>query len=259
MISTHELDRLEGATVYDSDGDKVGTVEQIYLDDETGTPSWVTVNTGFFGTSESFVPLQKADFTGEELRVGYDKETIKDAPRMGADQHLERTEEDELYRYYGLSAPGAETAPADETVTPTQAPVEPTATDTIGDESAVTRSEERLEVGKERVQTGAARLRKYTTTETESIDVPVTKERLVVERTPASGTAAAGGIAEEGDQVEEVTLSEERVQVAKETVPVEEVRIGKETVTEHQQVDEQVRKEHIEVEGDVDPTPPGDR
>jgi uncharacterized protein (TIGR02271 family) len=260
MISTHELDRLEGATVYDSDGDKVGTVEQIYLDDETGTPSWVTVNTGLFGTSESFVPLQKADFTGQELRVGYDKETIKDAPRIeDADRHLERTEEDALYRYYGLSAPGAETAYADETGTPTQAPVEPTATGTVGDESAVTRSEERLEVGKERVQTGAARLRKYTTTETESVDVPVTKEKLVVERSPASGTAAAGGIVEEGEQVEEVTLSEERVRVEKETVPVEEVRIGKETVTEHQQVDEQVRKEHVEVEGDVDTTLPEER
>src|SRR5688500_10602832 len=132
MISTHELERLEGVTVYDSDGDKVGTVEQIYLDDETGTPSWVTVNTGLFGTSESFVPLQKADFTGEELRVGYDKDTIKDAPRMDADRHLERTEEDELYRYYGLSAPSAESAYAGETGPITQAPVEPTATGIVG-------------------------------------------------------------------------------------------------------------------------------
>ena len=258
MISTHELDRLEGATVYDSDGDKVGTVEQIYLDDETGAPSWVTVNTGLFGTSESFVPLQQADFTGEGLRVGYDKETIKDAPRMEADRHLEPAEEDELYRYYGLSAPGGQTGLA-ETGTPAGSPTTPPTTRTAGDESAMTVSEERLEVGKERVQTGAVRLRKYTTTETESIEVPVTKEKLVVERSPASGTTGTDGIVDEGEQVEEITLTEERVRVEKETVPVEQVRIGKETITEHQQVEEQVRKERVEVEGDVDPTVRRDR
>ena len=269
MISTHELDRLEGATVYDSDGDKVGKVEQIYLDDETGTPSWVTVNTGLFGSSESFVPLQQAELTGEDLRVGFDKETIKDAPRMDADRHLDRDEEDGLYRYYGLTAPSGHSGyPGDagdaagaQTGTTTGAPLGAPAdtTETRTDDSGMTLSEERLDVGKERVQSGTARLRKYTTTEQQSVEVPVTKEKLVVERNPAGGTPTSGGILDEGEQVEEVTLSEERVHVQKESVPVEEVRIGKETVTEHQQVDEQVRKEHVDVEGDVDTGLRGDR
>lgn len=249
MLNTQDLERINGATVYDADGDKVGSVDQVYLDDQSETPTWVTVTTGMFGTSQSFIPLERASLDGNDLRVGYDKATIKGAPRIDADQHLERSEEDELYRYYGLSSSSGQAGDAGqgfvETTGQQHAP-------TTGDETAMTASEERLEVGKERVHTGTARLRKYTTTETESVEVPVTKEKLSVERTPASGTATPGGLGDTAEQVEEVTLSEERVRVEKETVPVEEVRIGKETVTEHEQVTDEVRKEHVEVEGDVD-------
>jgi len=115
----------------------------------------------------------------------------------------------------------------------------------------MTVSEERLEVGTEIHEAGRARLRKYTTTETETVTVPVTKERLVVERNPVVGDRAAAPITET-DTVEEVTLREERAIVDKEVVPVEEVRIGKEQVTVQEEVVAEVRKEHVEVEGATD-------
>jgi len=262
MISNTEIDRIEGATAYDNSGDKVGKIGQLYLDDETGQPSWITVSTGFFGTSETFVPLEGANFDGNDVRLSYDKDRIKNAPRVDADQHLDHTQEEELYRYYGLQSGsyGTETTGyADttgttgttDTTTGYDRGVETTGTTgTTAGDNAVRLSEERLEVGKESVTTGRARLRKYVTTETETVDVPVQKEKLVVERTPVSGTTAAGPITDTGEQVEEITLREERAVVDKETVATEEVRVGKEAVTETQQVTEQVRKEHADIDLD---------
>jgi uncharacterized protein (TIGR02271 family) len=246
MISSNDITRIESSTVYDNDGDKVGKVGQIYLDDHSGDPSWITVSTGFFGTSETFVPVEGARFDGDDLHVAYDKDKIKGAPHMEVDQHLSETEEAELYRYYGLQYGGADyqTGTADVTADHTHTDT----TRTTGD-AAMTVSEERLEVGKESREAGRARLRKYTTTETETVNVPVTKEKLVVERNPVSGEHTSAGPISDTDDVEEITLREERAVVDKETVPVEEVRVGKEQVTEHESVTADVRKEHVDVDG----------
>ncbi|MFL6065334.1 MAG: YsnF/AvaK domain-containing protein [Friedmanniella sp.] len=89
-----------------SDG-KVGSIGQIYLDDATGEPSWITVKTGLFGTSESFVPLQNANVQGDDVVVSYAKDKIKDAPRVDPDGSLSPEEEDRLYDYYGLGTGSA--------------------------------------------------------------------------------------------------------------------------------------------------------
>lgn len=112
----------------------------------------------------------------------------------------------------------------------------------------MTASEERLNVDKEQVETGRARLRTYTTEEEQTVTVPVTKEKVLVERTPADGRT--GGTIDADDQVDEVVTREERPVVTKETVDVEEVRLGKERVTENETVTDTVRKEHVEVDGD---------
>lgn len=253
MISSNEIDRIQGSTVYDNSGDKVGKVGQIFLDDHSNEPSWITVATGFFGSSETFVPIEGARFDGDDLHVAYDKDKIKGAPNMEVDQHLSETEEAELYRYYGLQWGGAG-HDTGTTTDHTHTEHANTGTDTsraTGDAS-MTLNEERAVVGKESQEAGRARLRKYTTTETETVDVPITKEKLVVERNPVSGEHATAGAISDTDQVEEVTLREERAVVDKETVAVEEVRVGKEQVTEHEQVSAEVRKEHVDIDGDVD-------
>ena len=88
--------------VVGSDGEKIGTVDEVYLDTTTGEPEWLSVNTGLFGMKSSFVPLQGAQPSGEEVRVAYTKEEVKDAPGIKPDEELSDSEERELWGYYGL-------------------------------------------------------------------------------------------------------------------------------------------------------------
>lgn len=102
MLSVDDVLAARSGKAYDNDGDKVGSVGEVYLDDQTGQPAWVTVNTGLFGTSESFVPLEGARVEGDDLHLPYSKAKIKDAPRQDADKHLDVEQEEALYHYYGL-------------------------------------------------------------------------------------------------------------------------------------------------------------
>ncbi|MFE7355227.1 DUF2382 domain-containing protein [Streptomyces sp. NPDC057543] len=94
---------LDGLTVYDTAGEKIGSVGRVYVDDNTGRPDWITVKTGLFGMKESFVPLAGARRVGSDLHITHPKERVKEAPRVDADAHLSVTEEEELYRHYGLA------------------------------------------------------------------------------------------------------------------------------------------------------------
>ena len=100
MNHDHDIDALQRADVIDSTGDKVGGVGQVYLDDATGEPSFVTVKTGLFGSNESFVPVRGAQVSGEEIRVPYTKDVIKDAPNISEDGHLEPDQEAQIHEYY---------------------------------------------------------------------------------------------------------------------------------------------------------------
>lgn len=248
-----------GSTLYTQDGDKIGKVGQVYLDDQTQEPEWATVNTGFFGSNESFVPLAEADFKGDELRVPYSKDQIKNAPNVSVEQgHLPQDEEAALYRHYGLqysewqSDSGLPSGTADTGYTTGQS-YGTEGRDTSGPttDDAMTRSEERLRVGTERQAVGRARLRKYVVTENVQQTVPVTREEVRVEREPitdANRDAALSG-PDISEEEHEVTLTEERPVVQKETVPVERVRLAKEQVTGEEVVSDQVRREVIETEG----------
>ncbi|HET9873276.1 MAG TPA: PRC and DUF2382 domain-containing protein [Propionibacteriaceae bacterium] len=285
MVSKEQAQTLAAAkgNVLTSAGDKVGGIGQIYVDDTTGDPTWVTVKTGLFGTSESFVPLQGADIDGDDVRVGYDKDTIKDAPRVDADGNISPEEEDRLYSYYGLGGGGVGDGFSDRdgdssgyrdvstAGTAGVGVVDGTRSDdydgdasvegrrTVGHDTsgpttddAMTRSEERLNVGTQKRESGRARLRKYVVTENVTHTVPVSREEVRIEREPI--TDANRGAAESGpaisDEEHEVVLHEERPVVEKEAVPVERVRLDKETVTDHATVSEDVRKEQIDMDGD---------
>jgi uncharacterized protein (TIGR02271 family) len=243
-----------GRTMADPAGDKLGTIDAIYLDDETGQPEWATVTSGMFSAKVAFVPLAQAQDTGDSIRVPYDKQQVKDAPVMQADGSLSQDDEAQLYRHYGLeysehrSDSGLPAGTADDT-----------RDDTVGrdvsgptTDDAMTRSEEELRVGTQTRERGRARLRKYVTTETQQVTVPVSREEVRVEREPitdANLDAATSGPAI-SEEEHEVTLREEEVVVDKRAVPKERVRLDTETVTEERQVAEDVRKEQIEVDGD---------
>ena len=239
----------QGRTMVDPAGDKLGTIDAIYLDDETGQPEWALVYTGLFTAKTTFVPLAQAQDTGDSVQVPYDKQQVTDAPSMEADGQLSQDEEAELYRHYGLDysehrSDSGLPAGTDDTV----------GRDTSGPttDQAMTRSEEELRVGTETRERGRARLRKYVTTETQQVTVPVQREEVRVEREPitdANLDAATSGPAI-SEEEHEVTLREEEVVVDKRAVPRERVRLDTETVTDERQVSEEVRKEQIEVDGD---------
>ena len=193
---------------------------------------------------------------GDTLTVPYSKDKVKDAPRVAADGHLEPSEEDSLYRYYDMS--GSEQPVANRTDGfDANADAEGTVGhDTSGPttDRAMTRSEEQLNVGTQKVETGRARLRKHIVTEQQTITVPVEREEVRLEREPITeaNRGAAGAGPDISEEEHEVILSEERVVVSKETVPVERVRLDKEVVTEQKTVTEDVRKEQIETDLDAD-------
>jgi uncharacterized protein (TIGR02271 family) len=244
MVDIDTVRSWQGRTMVDRDGDKIGTIDAIYLDDQTGQPEWALVNTGLFGAKSTFVPLAQADTVGDEVQVSYEKQLVKDAPRVEADQHLSEAEEQELWRHYGLdygeSAPGR----ADDDDTGGRDVSGPTSDD------AMTRSEEELQIGTETRERGRARLRKYVTTEQVTQTVPVQREEVRVEREPITDAnlddATSGPDISEAEH--EVTLHEEEAVVEKRAVPRERVRLDTETVTEERQVSEEIQKEQIDVD-----------
>ena len=292
MLTEQNAREVIGTTAYSTDGEKIGKVGQLFLDDETGRPEFVTVNTGLFGNHETFIPVSDAEFSGDRLTLPFSKDKVKEAPNVDADGgHLDRAEEERLYQYYSMSYGTSGTGDAGRTGTVgtgysetdqvsgtgvsgnrtdefvgdtrgtsgtvgTDANFTDQGHDTSGPttDDAMTRSEEHLQVGTTTRESGRVRLRKYVTTEQESQTVPVRKERAVLEREPITdanvGDATSGPDISEEEH--EVVLNEDQVVVQKTAEPVERVRLGTETVTEQQTVTDEVRKEHIETDGDVD-------
>ena len=241
MISIDQARTLQGKTMLGAGGDKLGTIDTLYADREDGSPTFATVNTGLFGGKSSFVPLEQAELKGDDLVVPYKKDLVKDAPGIDPDSELSPQEEDRLYAHYGVGT-GTTTAQTAGAGHDTSGP---------NTDDAMTRSEEHLQVGKQQVEAGRARLRKFVTTETETVQVPVTKERVTLEREPiteANAPKAMDGPAI-SEEEHEVVLTEEKPVVAKEAVPVERVRLGKEAVTEEVTVSEEIRKEQIDADG----------
>jgi uncharacterized protein (TIGR02271 family) len=261
MTTPQDAQQFIGRTAVDSEGSKIGKIGQVYLAEQTGVPVWVTVATGMLGTRQNFAPIYGSEFQGGQVRLAVSKDLVQNAPGIEDDGHIDASEQDALYRHYaaylGTGQTGGEAGYTDSDYL-AGGPVDTQGRDTSGPttDDAMTRSEERLHVGTENIQTGRARLRKYVVTETVTTSVPVSHEEVRLEREPiteANRDAALSGPAI-SEEEHEVTLHAERPVVAKETVPVERVRLGTETVTQEQQVTEQVRKEQID-EPDVEVGP----
>jgi uncharacterized protein (TIGR02271 family) len=220
----NQLQERRGAPVFDSAGDQIGKVEEIFYDVDGGQPEWIGLGTGFFGTKRVLVPVEGAQPEGDGLRVPYEKDQVKGAPDIDDDEISHDTER-ELYAYYGRGTAGDASDGADQ---------------------AVTRHEEELAVGKQQVQTGRARLKKWVETEPVTMDVELRQETAHVTREPIDEPVDG---AELGEQEVEVPLRGEQPVVGKRTVAKERVAIEKDVATERQTVEDEVRKEHVDVEG----------
>jgi len=259
VITLDQARTLSGKTMMGAGGEKLGRIDTLYADREDGDPTFATVHTGMFGSKTHFVPLAEATLSGDTVTVPYDKDLVNAAPNIDPDSELSPQEEQRLYTHYGVTGGGAQTATTGTTAGTVTGTADAGNThgtvghDTSGPttDDAMTRSEERLQVGTEQVEAGRARLRKYIVSERETVTVPVSHEEVRVEREPI--TDANAGSAYDGpalsEEEHEVVLHAEQPVVQKEAVPVERVRLDKTTVTEDVQVNEGLRKEEIEVEG----------
>jgi stress response protein YsnF/sporulation protein YlmC with PRC-barrel domain len=252
-MTTEQLTRWIGSDAIDSDGDKVGRVEALYLDDDTGEPEWFAVKTGWFGTRVSFIPVTGSTSEGDRLRVAYDKSTIKDAPHAEADGHLSAEEESALYQHYGVG--NGMRSDGDIGRTDRTDDVGQSGRDVSGPmtDDAMTRSEEEIRVGTTQRETGSARLRKWVETEYVQQTVPVRKERASVVTEPITDANVDRAMSgpEISSEEHEVVLHEEEPVVEKRVVPKERVRLETDTFVEDETVDAEVQKERIEVEGDA--------
>ena len=257
-MTVQEITAWRGRTAVDANGDKIGTIEEIYLDADTGRPEWLAVKTGMFGTRVSFVPIAKANDDGGDVRVPFEKSHVKDAPHAEPDGQLSQTEEAALYSHYGMdyseqssdSGLGHDGGAGDRFTGEDQAGTVGRDVSGPTTDDAMTRSEEELRVGTTEREAGRARLRKYVVTDEVTETVPVRREEVRVEREPI--TDANVGNAMDGpaisEEEHEVVLHEEEVVAEKRVVPKERVRLDKDVQVEERTVSEDVRREEIDVD-----------
>jgi stress response protein YsnF len=229
-VSVEQLERMQNYAVYSQDGEKIGFVKEVYVDDETQRPEWISLGTGFFGTKRVLVPFESTSVSGDEVTVPYSKDYVKDAPDIDSDVIDPETER-ALYAYY-FRGDRAGDADLDERLR----------------EEAITRSEEELRVGKREEELGRLRIHKWVETEDVEVPVEVRREKARVTRAPVDETVSEEAI---GEDSLEVTLREERPVVAKETVAKERIGIEKDVEVDQETVEGKVRKERVEVEDDT--------
>ena len=280
-------ERYADYEVYDREGERLGNVETLFLD-EDDRPEYMGVKMGLLGTRSTLIPwaaVTREDEEGRRLEVGVNKETAENGPALEEDQGITPELEREVHRHYGLERAteagdrgaygeyyprSAETGPTAGTpdpdiavpglgtggaeASPSRAPGhegghlrEP---GTDPEEIRVRRSEEELVAGTTRREAGALRVRKRVRIERETIEVPVRREEVYVERVPLSGEAAAAE-AEIGEEEIVVPVVEEEVVVEKRPVAKEEVRVRKDVVEDIEVVEEDVRREEIDIEDDT--------
>jgi uncharacterized protein (TIGR02271 family) len=271
-------DRFAGYTVYDNSYDKIGKVDDLFVD-EADQPEYIGVKMGFLGTRSTLIPMELARVNDERqlIEVAADKETVKEGPTFDDDQEITPEFENDVYSYYGLqrsetvgnvsygsyyydeetagsgtAGPGMTVGDTDDGTFREHPPAEEGVYDQSGsdledeDELRVQRTEEELVAGTREREAGVLNVRKRVRTDRESIVVPTRHEEVTVERVPVSeGTATEAQIGE--DEVS-VPVTEEEVVVEKRPVAKEEIRIRKDVVEDTEVVEEDVRREEIDVD-----------
>jgi uncharacterized protein (TIGR02271 family) len=283
-------DRYAGYTVYDNAGSKIGKVDDLFLD-ENDSPEYIGVKMGFLGTRSTLIPMELAttDESAGTITVASDKRDGQERPAFDDDREITPEYENEVRSYYGLGAAtgtedrgsygdyeGSGSTTGAGTTGSTEAGtvgagmsmgdtetgefrehdagdegVNQSRGDDLADEDElrVQRSEEELRAGTREREAGSMRVRKRVRTDRERIEVPTKHEEVSVERVPVSGEATEAQIGE--DEVS-VPVTEEEVIVDKRAVAKEEVRLRKDVVEGTEVVEEDVRREEIDVEDDTE-------
>jgi uncharacterized protein (TIGR02271 family) len=273
-------DRYAGYTVYDPDGDKIGKVDDLFVD-ENDQPEYIGVKMGLLGTRSTLIPWQMVEVREADstLIVSADDGHVKDGPTFDDDKEITPEFESEVYSYYGLQQSGStedrgtyaeySTGTTGESAGPGMAmgdtdsgefrehPPQQEGVSGEGaedledeDELRVQRTEEELAAGTREREAGAMRIRKRVRTDREQIEVPTRHEEVTVDRVPVEEGEATE--AEIGEDEVRVPVTEEEVVVEKRPVAKEEVRIRKDVVEDTETVEADVRREEVEVEDDTE-------
>jgi uncharacterized protein (TIGR02271 family) len=270
-------DRFAGYTVYDDSYDKIGKVDDLFVD-EADQPEYIGVKMGFLGTRSTLIPMELARVNDERqlIEVAADKETVKEGPTFDDDREITPEFENDVYSYYGLqrsetvgnvsygsyyydeetagsgkAGPGMTAGDTDDGTFREHPPAEEGVYDQSGsdledeDELRVQRTEEELVAGTREREAGVLNVRKRVRTDRESIVVPTRHEEVTVERVPVESEASG---AEIGDDEVSIPVTEEEVVVEKRPVAKEEIRIRKDVVEDTEVVEEDVRREEVEIE-----------
>jgi len=235
QYQAEEIRSWIGHTAVDVNGDKVGTIEDVFEDEQGSGPEWFSISTGWFGLKRSFAPVRGATADGDQLVLPWTKDEIKQGPNFDPSDSFET--DDDLYGHYGMQYGDYETEYRG---------------DAGGRDDAMTRSEEEVDVSKRTREAGRARLRKWVETENVHVTVPVRREvaRMVTEPITDANVDRALDGPEITENEHDVVLHEEEINVDKTVVPKERVRLETDSVEDERVVDEEVRKERIAMEND---------
>ena len=254
-------DRFAGYEVYDRDYEKVGKVDDLFVD-ENDQPEYIGVKMGFLGTKSTLVPFDivRVNDQRQLVQVGADKDTVKDGPAFDDDQEITPEFEERVYTYFGLERPTTAEARRAygayySSASTSEGGVEPAPGErTAGvmsdkDELRVQRIEEELRAGTREREAGAINVRKRIRTDRETMEVPTRREEVSVDRVPVEGETSGAEIGDD-DEVR-IPVTEEEVVVEKRPVAKEEVRIRKDVVEDTEVVEEDVRREEIEIDDET--------
>jgi len=229
-------DTFAGYEVYDQAGEKIGKVDDLFVD-ENENPEYIGVKMGFLGTRSTLIPMDlvTVNESAGRLDVATDRETAKNGPAFDDDREITPEFENQVYSYYGLQRTETSAGPAHYGAYPTE----------TTDEVRIQRTEEELLAGTRERQAGAINVRKRVRIDRQRMEVPTRREEVIVDRVPVEGTATE---AEIGDEEVRIPVTEEEVVVEKRPVVKEEVRIRKDVVEDTEVVEEDVRREEIEID-----------
>jgi uncharacterized protein (TIGR02271 family) len=252
-LDFNSLRQMRGQPVFDSQHEKIGKVDEIYLDDATQQPEWIGIGSGgFFGSKHHLVPVQAATLEKDGIMVRFSKDQVKKTPDISGDE-ITQEQERKLYSAYGLQYTEAPSPSGLGEGSGKQQPLRGGAEAPARGRESMTRSEEEMRVGTREKDIGKVRLRKFVETEPVTEDVQLRRERATIERTPID--KPVGGDISMGEEELEVELHEDEPVVEKRAVAKEEVRLGKEEDVETARVQEQLRRERIEEQRDPEHDP----
>lgn len=271
------VETFEGYEVNDRDGEKIGKVDDLFVD-ESNEPEYIGVKMGFLGMNSTLIPMDicRVDESNQAITVDTEKEKAKDGPSFDGDQKISRDFERQVREHYSLNGhddsdergdygayysdedddakvgPGmvkgdTETGEFRGDANEAEGVRQPGSDLEDEDEIRVQRSEEELRTGTREREAGGVNVRKRVRTDREEVRVPTKHEEVNVERVAVNEETPDAEIGE--DEVS-VPVVEEEVVAEKKPVVKEELRVRKDVVEDEEVVEEDVRKEEVEVDDD---------